>query len=59
MLGLVKRPNGETIYAHKYPESLVAARMIRINGGNRRRGLMAFAIHNAQLCNNIERLLNV
>lgn len=44
MLGLVKLLNGEFINENKYPESVAAARMIRINGGNRRRGLMAWAM---------------
>lgn len=44
MLGLVQLPNGEIINEHKYPECVDAARMIRINGGNRRRGLMAWAM---------------
>lgn len=43
MLGFVKLKNGKSLSASQWPESHDAARMIRINGGNRRRGLMAWA----------------
>jgi hypothetical protein len=44
MLGLVRLPSGEFLNASKWPDCHDAARMIRINGGNRRRGLMAWAM---------------
>jgi hypothetical protein len=44
---LVKLPDGRFLSAIKYPECLAAERMIRINGGNRRRGLMAWAAAHA------------
>ena len=50
MLGLLKLQNGAKLNANQWPDSEDAARMIRINGGNRRRGLMAWAMtHNAEL----------
>lgn len=49
MLGALRLPNGEFLSASKWPECIDAAQMIRINGGNRRRGLMAWAMtHNAE-----------
>lgn len=48
--GFVKFPNGEFLSANNYPECMDADRMIRINGGNRKRGLMAWAMtYNAKL----------
>lgn len=44
MLGLIKLPNGDLFNANKFPECVEVDRMIKINGGNRRRGLMAFAM---------------
>ena len=44
MLGLIKLPDGDFLYANKWPESKYAARFIRANGGNKRRGLMAWAM---------------
>jgi hypothetical protein len=50
LLGLVRLPNGDFLSANKWPDSREAARMIRINGENRKRGLMAWALsHNAKL----------
>ena len=46
--GLVKLPDGRYLHANKWPECRDAERLIRANGGNRKRGLMAWAIaHNA------------
>ena len=42
--GLVKLPNGSFLSDSKWPECIDAHRMIRANGGNRRRGLMAWAM---------------
>lgn len=42
--GLVKLPNGEFLSDSKWPECQGAARMIRACGGNRKRGLMAWAM---------------
>lgn len=44
MLGYIKLPNGDFLSSSTWPDSNVAARMIMINGGNRRRGLMAWAM---------------
>lgn len=50
MLGYVRLPNGEYLSDTKFPESQYAARFIRINGGNKKRGLMAWAMtYNAKL----------
>lgn len=50
MLGFVKLQNGEFFSENKWPECIAAARMIRINSGNRKRGLMAWAMtYNAAL----------
>lgn len=43
ILGMVKLPNGEWKSANKYPENIDAHRLIRINGENRKRGIMAWA----------------
>ena len=46
--GLVKLPDGRYLHANKWPECREAEHMIRVNGGNRKRGLMAWArAHNA------------
>jgi hypothetical protein len=45
MMGFVKLPTGEYFSDSQWPNLLGAARMIRINGGNRKRGLMAWAIN--------------
>lgn len=48
--GFVRLPNGEFLSASTWPESQNAARMILINGGNTRRGLMAWAMtYNSEL----------
>lgn len=44
VIGVVKLPDGRYLHANKWPECIDAARMISINGGNRRRGLMAWAM---------------
>ncbi len=43
-MGLVRMPDLTFAHANRYPESIEAEQMIRINGGNKRRGLMAWAI---------------
>lgn len=43
LLGTIRLPNGEFVSAHKWPESKDAGRFVRINGGNWKRGLMAWA----------------
>jgi hypothetical protein len=42
--GVARLPNGEFLLANKWPESKEVDRIIRINGGNRRRGLLAWAM---------------
>lgn len=47
LLGAVRLPDMSFLSANKWPESSEARRFIRINGGNRKRGLMAWALaHN-------------
>ena len=43
LLGMARLPNGEWISSNKWPDSRDADFMIRANGGNRKRGLMAWA----------------
>ena len=43
-LGLIRFPNMTFIHENKYPEAISVSKMIAINGGNRKRGLMALAI---------------
>lgn len=42
-LGMVRLPNGEHVSASEYPEYCAAGLLIKMNGGNRKRGLMAWA----------------
>ena len=44
LLGFVRLPDGRFLSASKWPESKDASLLIRINGGNRKRGLMAWAL---------------
>ena len=47
MLGTIRTPSGKYISASEWPESKNADRFILINGGNRKRGLMAWSLtHN-------------
>lgn len=49
-LGYLRLPNGDFFSDTKYPESLEARRIVRINGGNKKRGLMAWAMtYNAKV----------
>ncbi len=43
-MGLVRMPDGATFFSlHKYPDNMEGSRLVKINGGNRKRGLMAWA----------------
>lgn len=42
--GLMRLSNGEFASANRWPESQESARYIKISGGNRRRGLMCWAL---------------
>ena len=44
MMGIARLPDMTFISATKWPDSREANRFIRINGGNRKRGLMALAL---------------
>jgi hypothetical protein len=43
LLGLVRLPTGEQVSANEWPESSAVWRYEQLNGGNRKRGLMAWA----------------
>jgi hypothetical protein len=42
--GLVRLPNGEIVWGSQWPECQSLDRFVRINGGNTRRGAMAWAM---------------
>ena len=44
-LGILRLPGGETVSANDWPELLIVGKYVRINGGNRKRGLMAWAMN--------------
>ena len=46
--GLCRLPSGDFISANGWPEYKNMTRMIAINGGNRKRGLLAWAITKAR-----------
>jgi hypothetical protein len=41
--GMVRLPNGDHVSANEWPESSSADHYVLLNGGNRKRGLMAWA----------------
>lgn len=41
--GLIRLPNGQCVSANEWPESRTVRWYVRANGGNRKRGLMAWA----------------
>lgn len=43
LMGLVRLPNKTFVSLNKYPECINGNKMIKINGGNKKRGLMAWA----------------
>ena len=43
VMGLCRLPNGYTVLGSRWPESREVDRLIAINGGNRRRGVIAWA----------------
>lgn len=43
VMGYLRLPDGSEVSAFNWPESSTLARFIRINGGNRKRGAMAWA----------------
>ena len=45
MLGLVKTADGQVYSLNDWRSSEAGRRLVRINGGNRRRGLMAWAVN--------------
>lgn len=45
--GLMRTPTGDTVVGTLWPESRRMDRCIRMNGGNRRRGVMAWGLNKA------------
>lgn len=43
LLGMLRLPSGEHVSANEWPESRSVGFYVRANGGNRKRGLMAWA----------------
>ena len=43
LLGMLRMQNGDHVCATEWPESQIVRFYIRLNGGNRKRGLMAWA----------------
>jgi len=43
LMGLIRLPDMSFVSLDKYPECIEGHRLIKINGGNRKRGLMAWA----------------
>lgn len=41
--GVIRLPDGQCVSANEWPESLTVRWYVRANGGNRKRGLMAWA----------------
>lgn len=44
VMGLVRLRDGSSVFGSTWPESQTMDRFIRINGGNRRRGVMAYGL---------------
>lgn len=42
--GLCRLNNGQFVIGSSWPESRVVSRFVQINGGNRKRGVMAWAL---------------
>lgn len=42
--GVCQLPSGDVVYGGGFPESVAMYRYIRINGGNRKRGIMAWGL---------------
>ena len=43
LLGMVRLPSGDHVSANEWPEAASVGHFVRCNGGNRKRGLMAWA----------------
>ena len=48
-IGMVRMPNGKRWWINNWTESQIGHKMIAINGGNRKRGLMAWAVSLVEL----------
>lgn len=59
LLGLLRLPNGELKSASKWPSSIVATGCIRVAGGNRKRGLMLWALVMLRVRKKVDRLCGV
>lgn len=48
LMGVCRLPCGGIVYGENWPESKRLSRCIRIAGGNRKRGIMAWALERAK-----------
>jgi len=44
LMGMVRLPDMSFVSLNKYPECMEGYRLIKINGGNKKRGLMAWTV---------------
>ena len=59
MLGMVRLPNGEIRQANQWPTSQLADGCIRVAGGNRKRGLMIWALVMLRIHVKVKRLSEI
>lgn len=59
MLGLLRLPNGEMRQANQWPTSHLANGCIRVAGGNRKRGLMVWAMVMLRIDGKVKRLSEI
>jgi hypothetical protein len=59
MLGMLRLPNGEIRQANQWPTSQLADGCIRVAGGNRKRGLMIWALVMLKIDGKVKRLREI
>jgi hypothetical protein len=59
MLGMLRLPNGEIRQANQWPTSQLADGCIRVAGGNRKRGLMIWALVMLRIDAKVKRLSEI
>ena len=59
MLGMLRLPNGEIRQANQWPTSQLADGCIRVAGGNRKRGLMIWALVMLKIDGKVKRLSEI
>ena len=59
MLGMLRLPNGEIRQANQWPTSQLADGCIRVAGGNRKRGLMIWALVMLRIDGKVKRLSEI